>query len=423
MATDNKMGEYEAAFGEDNQAAAPQSDDEAFGLTMPANAAPAGAEAVAPVAVVAEEKEKAGYTAAEAEECAANEAAAATAKAATDENNAKASTAAKGETTGTQEASEASGEGGPKEATIADVAIIEAPEAGASSTPAATEVVADSGAEGGPGKAPMSEQQLRSWEGRLRKAEQELKAKAPEAGDGMGGDAPVTAAADAIEKVSDQAGGNGDNAMAEAASEVADQVASGEITPEEAMKALAEDFGEPFVKMIEAIARSSASKAADEKIGKVGQDVEAVISHITNNAERAHFEAIYQAHPDFIEVSKSPEFQAFVESQGPTAESTIESGSASAINAIIDAFKAATEGDKSAGQPGEMVASADGSGNPQPDEGFAPEVTVTAKREDQVDPEAVEAAEGVRSKSSSGLRLPEAPSRAEDDYEGAWNDF
>jgi len=104
-------------------------------------------------------------------------------------------------------------------------------------------------------------QRLRSWEGRLKKAEAELKAKADAAAGKPESNGPVSDGSNtesqttsALEDASAQAAGDGNAELGEAAQQAADAVASGELTPEQAMRQLAEDFGEDFVRMIEVIA-------------------------------------------------------------------------------------------------------------------------------------------------------------------------
>lgn len=393
MATVDKQNEdFESAFNEDTAPATEQTEDEAFGIKPDAPAEDGGAPmtgepaAVVIVAEPAPAAEAPGDEAAAAKEAAENETAAATAKAAADEANAKASVEAATPSTGSQEAA---GDAGGGES-------------------AATEGEGSGVTE--PAKAPMSEQQLRSWEGRLRKAEADLKAKTD--GDALGqpegtpGANTETTTADALDQVADQ---TPDASLATAATEVADQVAAGEITPEQAMAQLAEDFGEPFVKMIETIARAAAGKAADEKIGSVSKSVEDVISHIQNGAEKAHFEAIYAAHPDFMEVSEQPAFQEFVASKGPDAEAIVAGGSAKDINALLDEFK----GGQAAPEAEAIPAAA------APAEPASPGMNAVAAAADAVNEGEIDDMEGVR---SAGLRLPEEPKAGADDFEAAWNE-
>lgn len=232
---------------------------------------------------------------------------------------------------------------------------------------------------------PKEIQRMKSWEGRMRAREEELARREA----ALKGAAPTEepaegAESEAIEQAAEQLAADGDEAGADRVEQVADQVESGDLTAEQAMKILAEDFGPEFVKMIEVIAGSkaqaAASKVAQEATGQLGQSVQEIIDNIVDDRARSHFETIAAKHPDFTDVAATPEFNEFVKSY-PDGEQIAESGSAKDIVKMLDKFKAGQ-------QPVE----------PDP---------------------AVDAAEGVR---SSGMRLPEAPSKA-DGYEDAWSQF
>jgi hypothetical protein len=258
-----------------------------------------------------------------------------------------------------------------------------------------------------PEEAEKERQRLRSWEGRLKKLEEELKARAdagaagkPESnGPAVDGTNTESTTANAIEKVAEQT----PNAeLADAAGQVADQVASGEITPEQAMRQLSEDFGEDFVKLIEAVARASAGErvgAVKGEIGAIkgelGRAVEDIVADIKDSKARAHFGQIAAAHPDFREVGKSAEFKAFIDGMPPEQKAeamrVAKSGSAQEIVKLLSTFK---ESGKDDGEP-----------NPTPD---------------PVVDEQAAAAEGVR---SSGMKLPDQPKPAADSYEDAWKEF
>ena len=233
---------------------------------------------------------------------------------------------------------------------------------------------------------PKEEQRRKSWEGRLKAREEELARreaalKQPAGEPAEEGNEKV---AEAIEKVSETLEQQGNEEGAEKAEQVAEQVENGNLSAEQAMKILAEDFGPEFVKMIEAIASSKAEAAgrqiAERATSELSQSVNNIINNIVDDRARSHFETIADKHPDFNEVAKQPEFAEFAKSY-PNGMAIVENGSARDIVKMLDKFKAAQ-------QPAE----------PDP---------------------AVDAAEGVRSK---GLRLPEAPVKS-DDYAEAWNQF
>lgn len=229
---------------------------------------------------------------------------------------------------------------------------------------------------------PKELQRKKSWEGRLRAKEAELKARE----EALKGDAPGDAA--------DHPSESGEPAVQEAAADaveaVSEQVESGEMTVDQAMAALGNDFGPDFTKMLGVLIKSQAqeiaTKLADEKVGTVRQEVDGLVNEIVDGQKREHFELISDAHPDFMDVAGSPEFKAYVDSlpgsEQQAAQQVIESGSARQINKLLTAFKQA-----------KVV---------EPD-----------------DTQAIDDAEGVR---SGGLKIPEKPVESTN-YEDAWNEF
>jgi len=237
-------------------------------------------------------------------------------------------------------------------------------------------------------------QRLKSWEGRLKAMEAKLKA--------AGADTPeeqTEAVAEAIEEAADTTDTPADEEKVE---QIADQVEQGAISPEQAMKQLSEDFGEDFVRMIEAIATAKAREAGTQVVGELKGTVDEIIGDIVDTKAKAHFERIAEAHPDFNEIGESEEFKTFIESmpeegKGAALE-TIANGSAKAIVKLLNDFKAANK--------------AGGDATPELTE--AAESIVDEVSEDQMD-----AAEGVR---SSGMKLPDQPQKS-DDYASAWDQF
>lgn len=354
MATQNQMkddvDEFAAAFNEDEAPATEMSDDEAFGLAQPKTEETVAEDAGAPqgmdsadVAIVVDGDEL--------EKAAGDAMAKDTAEAAADP---------------------------------ADPA----------------DVMSDEGdaAEVKPPMVDMEKevQRLKSWEGRLKAMEAKLKAAgATDAGE------QKEAVSEAIEQAADAAD---TPAEADAVEQIAEQVEDGTMTPQQAMKQLAEDFGEDFVKMIEAIAVAKAKEAgtaaASEKFGEISKTVDEIIGDIVDTKARSHFETIADAHPDFQDVGSSEEFKAYIEAMPEAgkeqAMQVIANGSAKQIIKLLDGFK------KSAtAAPAEELTQAAG------------ESIVDEATEEQMD-----AAEGVR---SSGMKLPDQPKAA--GYEDAWNDF
>lgn len=245
---------------------------------------------------------------------------------------------------------------------------------------------AEDAAEGGePAMDPKDIQREKSWEGRLKAREAELAAreaalKSKEIGE------TETPAQEANE-----------GQAVETIEEVAEQVKSGEITAEQAMQTLTEDFGEDFAKMLDVLITAKtgdvAGKMVDEKVGQVGATIDSVIKDIVDDRSRTHFETIADAHPDFHEMADSQLMKDYLgslpEDARAKAEQVIEKGSAKAIVKLLNDVKASAK-------------------KPEPE---------------QEDPEHqanVEAATGVR---SSGLRLPDPPAAAANDYEDAWSKF
>ncbi|MDO9252625.1 MAG: hypothetical protein Q7U48_13880 [Hydrogenophaga sp.] len=258
---------------------------------------------------------------------------------------------------------------------------------GAAADPAA-EMPAEDGAEAEPtGEEdmptdPKELQRMKSWEGRLRAREKELEAKAAEI-------AALSGGASEDEGMSEDPG--------EAVADLAAAVDSGEMTAEAAMQTLSDDFGPEFAKMLQVLVAAEASKVGS----KVSGDINSLVDAIKDDKTRSHFEAIADAHPDFNEVADSEDMKAYLDSLDEAgrakAEQVAAAGSTRQVIRFLDGFKAWSESQKAPAQE-----------EPAQDEPAA----------EAADP-AVDAAEGVR---STGLRLPEQPSR-NDDYETAWSKF
>lgn len=242
-------------------------------------------------------------------------------------------------------------------------------------------------------------QRLKSWEGRLKALEAKLKANGADSEEEQ-----TEAVAEAIEKSAEATETVADEEKVE---QIAEQVEEGDLSVQQAMKQLAEDFGDEFVKMIEAIATAKAREAGAQAASEIKGTVDEIINDITDTKAKAHFEKIADAHPDFAEVGDSEEFKTYVESlpddQKGQALEVIANGSARQIIKLLDGFKSANAQGAKQGmeQPAELTEAA---------ESIVDEAT---------DDSAMDAAEGVR---SSGMKLPEQPAKS-DDYDAAWNEF
>lgn len=231
--------------------------------------------------------------------------------------------------------------------------------------------------------SPEDIQREKSWMGRLKAKEAELKARE----EALKGAAPVETPAEE------------EAPAAEAMESAMEKVESGELTFEQAMQTLESDFGPDFPKMLSVIAKHIGSQVSDERVGSVRGELDEVVNELRNDKEKSHYETISEAHPDFMDVGASPEFRAYVEglpgSEQERAMQVINGGTAKQINKLLSDYKA----------KGQVTTEAD--------------IAPAAPAADPVDESALDAAEGVR---SAGLKIPEKPAQA-DDYEAAWNEF
>lgn len=238
---------------------------------------------------------------------------------------------------------------------------------------------------------PKELQRIKSHEGRMKKMEAEASNKAAPAD-------PVDEPAEVLEAVAEKAEDQGNAELGDAAEQVAAQVEDGSMTAAQAMKQLADDFGEEFVKMIEVIASAKAADVGAKAIEGVSGDVSNIIDHISSSAKRIHFKEIAGAHPDFKDVGGSEEFQAYLADQDGRKQ-VADNGSAEDVIKLISDYK-------STRQPGPVEPGVDSAAVESPGEVA------------QDDPEGADAAAGVR---SGGLRLPAQPAD-NNDFEGAWNE-
>lgn len=234
-------------------------------------------------------------------------------------------------------------------------------------------------------------QRQKSWEGRLKAKEKELQARE----DAMNAPATPEAAAPGEAPAEEVA----EPQVTEAIEEAVAKVESGEMTADQAMATLTEDFGPDFTKMLHVLISAKASeiagevagKTADEKVAGVSGKMDTLVADINDDKARGHFEALSDVHPDFLEVGGSPEFKEYVdaldETQKADAEQVIERGSARQIIKLLSAFKTSKTTDPKA----------------------------DADRDD-----AMSAAEGVRS--SGGIKIPDKPSESQG-YEEAWKEY
>ncbi len=205
----------------------------------------------------------------------------------------------------------------------------------------------------------LEEQRAKSWEGRKQAQARDAAGSEPEAEANEPEESPAEEAAEP-----------------EVSELLEDAAAKTEgMEPDEALKALAADFGEDFAKMLSAIIDAKVAKVNDT----VSKSVNEIIDDIVDTKARTHFETIADRHPDFMDIAGSEEFKAYC-AEKPERSGIVESGTARQINKMLDDF-------------------------------------VKSKAPEQEDT-SMDDAEGVR---SSGMRLPAKPSSSSD-YSAAWDE-
>lgn len=186
------------------------------------------------------------------------------------------------------------------------------------------------GGEGGgeEGMPPMNQNE-KTWDGRLRKREEDIKRREQEL----------------AEREAKLAGGGEPAPEGEQtpAGEPSAEEAAATMSADEAIARLKEDFGEEFVSMIQAVAGAAAAKAAGDGGGDMVQKVEDAMNEIRGAFEYLHNEAIADAHEDYEAVVASPEFAQWVESltdeERASTEQVLESGTARQVVKVLNAFK------------------------------------------------------------------------------------
>lgn len=309
---------------------------------------------------------------------------------------------------------------------------------------AATDGAADTPNSGGPGTGseagaaahgetdmPEMTQSEKSWQGRLKKREDELKAReaalsgANPTGDGAAAATGAPKGAEPEPKPTapamdpNEAGESAIEEARETPAEESAEVAAGEELPgstsdimanaPDDIKAIAKkfntEFGEEFIdefaKLFGYIAEARAGTVASEAIGplkKQADDVQGMLNSVIEGFQGMHQGDIEDGEPEFEQVVNSPEFEQWVTSQ-PEADQgrvvkTLQGGSASRILRVLKQFK-------------------DSLGKDSAPEGKEPEATPG-----MVDTSALDAAAGVR---STGAIVPSITNAsgggsAEDDF-------
>lgn len=246
-----------------------------------------------------------------------------------------------------------------------------AEEAGIDTSAGQPDLTAEAAAEGetvaeeqGEQISPEDLQRQKSWEGRLRKREEELAAREAALGSG-----------------------NGDAQSADDDAEIA-----------EIRQRLTEDFGDEFVGMISKLAAYEARKLAaedfDSKLNPIQQTIAQAIQDVHAAFESMHFGAIADAHKDFQDIINSPEFGAYINGlsgdEQEAAQAVLEGGTPKQVIGLLNAYKESLE------------------------------QKVEQSGSDSSVEDALDAAEGVRG--SSPVQLPgRVPVGDEDEYRAAWD--
>lgn len=273
------------------------------------------------------------------------------------------------------------GEGGP----AGGQAITDAPEGAASGAEELPAVATGEGADnpdaGLHGEMPMGgdpmmgeelspedAQREASWKGRLKKMEDDLKARAAALDER---EASLGKHNEAAEPASEEMAEGQLEEMAELSSaDINSLLASAPSDVKAIAQRFSEEFGEDFIsdmtKLFGFIAEASAGKIAAEAIGPLKEQAEGIrgmIDSVIASFNTMHQDDLEDGEPEFEQIVNSPEFEQWVTSQEPDQQSRIvralQGGSASRIVRILNQFKSSlkTE-DKSADQGASIDTSA-----------------------------------------------------------------
>lgn len=185
-----------------------------------------------------------------------------------------------------------------------------------------------------------------AWAGRLRKREEELRARE---------EALKAAPAEEVTETVETTEETGEEPVLE------DETTEGEeaITddefnpddPEQASARIANDFGDDFLRMLRAIFRvvigETLSEVSPQLAARFAQ-IENGLSSMADGMTAQHYESIEEAHPDFLEIAQAPEFSAWIESMPPEdadkAKGVINSGTSRQIIKLISQYKESGQG-------------------------------------------------------------------------------
>lgn len=279
---------------------------------------------------------------------------------------------------------------------------------------------------GTPDPAPKQTQQhLQEWEQRLQEQQLALDARAAAMGTSNVNQQQTN------QESSANSGANGsglDGDDGKSGDEVGDGDGEGEAGPDPAIR-LVEDFGADFVALVKLLVAQECKANLHDCMGDVSSKVEQLIAELQEDRQQHHFRAIAAVHADFQEIVDSPEFTTWQQSQPaeqmPEIERVIKNGGAHEIIDLLTRFKeanTASHSPKSDASQSKSVPHAGKVGKPDKDFDEVDEFDdFDDFDKDEFNDAALDAAEGVRSGSGGGLKLPKAPP-ASDDYSAAWDE-
>lgn len=283
---------------------------------------------------------------------------------------------------------------------------------GTGETPAVAVVISPEGEGGESPMSPEDEQRARSWEGRLRKKEEELAAREAaltekEQGGGdisemaCGGKVAHMADGGEVDDMSSTAEMEGAEAGEPAEAEVAEASPAVQRIREKALELMQsgnldaalqdaiDNYGEEFVALSAALGGLLFDDMAQPYLSDMNSNLDALVDEVVTAFQSRDRETILDAHDDLDQIVENPDFQAWMdglpEEEKARAMEIVDAGSPRAVIGLLKEFKAGATKDKT------------------PDDIWAED-----------------AAEGV--KSSAPVQLPMKTGAApEDEYKAAWD--
>ncbi len=207
-------------------------------------------------------------------------------------------------------------------------------------------------------ETPEETQRRKSWEGRLKKLEEELRAReaalaeresTPQAyadggevkADDEDADTVAEGAGDGtVEMLAD--GGEAGDDLESIKSEALDLAGDPERL-KGILKQMVDDYGRDFVVALAALSAPIIDAKAETYVGNFNTDLEGLVGEIQSAFSSMHKQTIADAHEDFEEVVESPEFQSWIdtmeEADKAKAQSVVDGGSAGQVIKLLQRFK------------------------------------------------------------------------------------